>query len=331
VLAFYPAFDRPIAIRGEFHKCPRLGRGNARYIIRFRNGIASNGYQPKRLALRVETVTTNDGTLLSAVRSTLDGAEDVFLCVAFVHEKGLRLLQSELERLRRRKVRARLLVTTTFQTTTPAALSMAASLGMDVRILNPGAGRTFHPKLYLGDAGNDASAVIGSANLTGGLFANLEVAAALRGQRSDPPIARAWEWAIRLWDDPRVQPWSQEVIAPHEESFDSDLYAELKAEVSRDPVFRTLGRNRPNRLVELTPVDVQIETQRSRQRTGGAESVPAWMFNLAWDRLRTHGTLSNAELLKDLRVHRSTAVCAILARLPQVDVVPGRTVVLRWQ
>jgi HKD family nuclease len=281
--------------------------------------------------LHVETVTTNDRTLLSAVRSTLDSADDVFLCVAFVQEKGLRLLQSELGRLRRRKVRARLLVKTTFQTTTPAALSMAAGLGMDIRVLNPGAGRTFHPKLYLGNTGKAARAVVGSANLTGGLFANIEAAVALHGLRSDQPIARAWEWALNLWEDPRVQPWTEKWVTPQEEAFEPRLYAALEAEIRRDPVFRILGRDRPNRVVELTPLEVQIETERSRERTGGAEPVPAWMFNLAWQRLQTHGTLSNAELLKDLRVHRSTAVCAMMARLPQVEVVPGRTVVLRWR
>ncbi len=55
------------------------------------------------------------------------------------------------------------------------------------------------------------------------------------------------------------------------------------------------------------------------------------MFNLAWDRLRTHGTLSNSELLNDLRVHRSSAVCAILARLPQIQRVAGKEIVLRWR
>jgi hypothetical protein len=208
---------------------------------------------------------------------------------------------------------------------------MAAGLGMEVRVLNPGAGRTFHPKLYLGSVGEHARAVIGSANLTGGLFANIEAAVALRGLRSEAPIARAWEWALDLWSDPRVQPWTQGPATPQEETFEPQLYAELRAEVRRDPVFRTLGRDKPNRAVELTPLEVQVETERSRQRTGGAESVPAWMFNLAWQRLQTHGSLSNIELLRDMRVHRSTAVCAILARLPQVEVVPGRTVVLRWR
>ncbi len=97
-------------------------------------------------------------------------------------------------------------------------------------------------------------------------------------------------------------------------------------------MFATLGpRPRANRVVELTPVEVHVETERSRERIGGAEPIPAWMFNLAWDRLRTHGTLSNTELLDDLRVHRSSAVCAILARLPQVERVPGKEIVLRWR
>jgi hypothetical protein len=147
---------------------------------------------------------------------------------------------------------------------------------------------------------------------------------------SDEPIARAWEWADRLWGDSRVEPWTLQETPTLAEVFEPELYAALKAEASRDPVFLTLGRGRPNRLVVLAPDKVEIETERSRERTGGAEPVPAWMFNLAWERLRTHGTLSNAELLKDLRVHRSTAVCAILARLPQVQIVPGKTIVIRW-
>jgi hypothetical protein len=129
--------------------------------------------------LQVETITTSDRSLLHAVRSTLDAADDAFLCVAFVQEKGLHLLEKELDGLRRRRVRSRLLVTTTFQTTSQAALAMASRLGLEVRILNPGSGRTFHPKLYLGTNGSGAQAVIGSANLTGSLATNFEAAVAL--------------------------------------------------------------------------------------------------------------------------------------------------------
>lgn len=282
--------------------------------------------------MNVETVTTSDRSLLHAVRATLDGAEEAFLCVAFVQEKGLHLLQKELEALRDRGARSRLLVTTTFQTTSPSALSMASGLGLDVRVLNPGSGRTFHPKLYLGSNRGDARAVVGSANLTGGLATNLEAAVSLRGVREDVPLARAWDWAEALWSDDRVERWTPQAAERAEEPFEPDLYRALRGEVQRSPVFLTLGpRPRKNRVVELTSVEVHVETERSRERTGGAESIPAWMFNLAWDRLRTHGTLSNTVLLKDLRVHRSSAVCAILARLPQVERVPAREIVLRWR
>jgi HKD family nuclease len=104
--------------------------------------------------MEVATVTTADRSLLHAVRATLDGADRAFLCVAFVQERGLHLLGNELEDLKRRSAPARLLVTTTFETTTGSALAMARGLGLDVRGLNPGSGKTFHPKLYLAESGH---------------------------------------------------------------------------------------------------------------------------------------------------------------------------------
>ncbi len=280
--------------------------------------------------MQVETVTTTDGTLLRAVRASLRDAQEAFLCVAFVHERGLQLLRPELEGLRRQDAQIRLLVTTTFKSTTASALSLATHLGAEVRVLNPGGGSTYHPKLYLGNAGVASRAVIGSANLTGGLYANIEAGIALEGTRGDAPISRAWEWAQTLWEDPRATDWNGDDVAPVEDAFDADLYRVLLTAVRDDPVFITLAKGQPNRIVQVSRYEVRIETRRSVSRTGGAEPVPAWMFNLAWERLRTHGTLSNVELLNDLRVHRSAAVCAILARLPQVKVIPGRRIVLKW-
>lgn len=83
--------------------------------------------------MEVRTVTTADSSLLHAVRSTLEGADEAFLCVAFVQERGLHLFGRELERMRQRKAGARLLVTTTFQTTSASALAMARGLGFDGR------------------------------------------------------------------------------------------------------------------------------------------------------------------------------------------------------
>ncbi len=282
--------------------------------------------------MRVATVTTSDRSLLRAVRGTLDRAEEALLCVAFVQEKGIHLLEKELDGLRRRKAPTRLLVTTTFKTTSMPALGMARKLGLAVRVLNPGSGSTFHPKLYLGRAGRSARAVIGSANLTGGLATNLEVGVARAGRRDDEPIARAWDWAESLWEHRRVEPWQPEGLAESEpEVIEQGLFAAIDSEQRRDPVFRTLQRGSRNLVTEVTSAAVYVETDATRKKGTGPQPVEAWMLNLAWDHLRTHGRLGNTELLQDLRVHRSSAVSAILARVPGVRVKARDPIVLEWR
>jgi hypothetical protein len=65
-----------------------------------------------------------------------------------------------------------------------------------------------------------------------------------------------------------------------------------------------------------------------RWSVGGAELVPAWMLNCAWRELTERRTLTNAFLLNYLHAKRSSAVCALLARLCTVDVVTTRPVTL---
>lgn len=275
----------------------------------------------------VDTVTTRDHTLLEGVRHTLRDSADAFLCVAFADHRGIHLLRDELEERHRLKIPTRLLVTTTFGATESSALATARNLGIHVRVLNPG-GRTFHPKVYLGAADSALQAIIGSANLTAGLATNLEAGVWLRGTKSERPLAEAWSWAESLWRDPRSQDWEvRAVFEPRHEIFAPELWGFLEREVRRDPVFLTLGpRPKPNRVTDVTPEALYVETERSRQRNQ-REAIPAWMFNLAWEYLNTHGKLSNRVLLNELRVHRSSAVCAILGRHPAVEVRPG--VVLR--
>ena len=271
------------------------------------------------MSLSVHTVTTTDQSLLRSVRRTLEGAEEAFLCVAFAQDKGIFLLDQEIRALQERRASARLLVTTTFATTSTSALAMAIQRGVEVKVLNPGSGSTFHPKIYLGRTKRLARAVIASANLTGGLATNVEAAVMLEGSPADEPLAQAWSWAEDLWTDRRVESWLPgRVSGP--ECIDDDLYDAILAAVGKDPVFHTLGpRPLPNRVVEVTPSHLLVETERSRAEGGGPAEIPAWMLNIAWDFLCTHGTLSNAILLNDLRVHRSSAVCAILARVPGVS------------
>jgi phosphatidylserine/phosphatidylglycerophosphate/cardiolipin synthase-like enzyme len=283
--------------------------------------------------MQVETVTAAGFGLLEAVRATLASSMDAMLCVAFAHERGVRLLGQELEAARKRGGRLRLLVTTAFDRggTTAGALAVARELGAEVRIHNH-AGGTYHPKLYLGASGDRASAVIGSANLTAGLACNVEVGVALTGKRSERPIARAWAIGEGLWSDARSLAWQAQAADAAGEELAPELLAALAKAKRLDPVIRTLGPNpRPNRLVEVTPSEVLVETERTQREGTAPQPVPAWMLNLAWEYLQTRGEITNTTLLSQLRVHRSSAVCAMLARVPGVEVASVRPITLRWR
>lgn len=272
--------------------------------------------------MRTSFVTTTDGTLLSAVRDTISGADEVLICVAYMKESGVRLLEKEFAEVTKRGVRPRLLVTTALGTTDANALKLAEKLKLQTRIYNPGRG-TFHPKIYLGRHGQSARAFIGSANMTSGLAGNVEAGLAFEGAAGSDVIRSAWDWASRLWDDPVVEYWdpaTTRVRIPAAEEFDRELFPLLMAAVKRDPVFLTLDRGKPNRVTDTSKTAIYVSTERSYPRS---EEVPAWMFNIAWAYLRTHGELSNDVLLNELRVHRSSAVRAVLARIPGVKRVSG--------
>ncbi len=276
----------------------------------------------------VSTVTTMDQSLLGGVRETLAEAKDALLCVAFVHARGVHLIEKELAALARRGS-ARMVVTTTFDASGGTALGVAYNLGARVRTLNPGSGSTFHPKVYLGRNGARVQALVGSANLTGGLATNVEVGVLLRGTVRDKPLKDLCDWADHVWEQ-RAEEW----VAPAAEAAGDDvlpggLFDAIAREVRREPVFHTLGRPAENRVTEVTRSEVLVETAKSRLESGRAQPIPAWMFNLAWDWLQARGELTNDVLLNHLRVHRSSAVCAILARLPGVERLPGRAVGVR--
>jgi hypothetical protein len=154
----------------------------------------------------------------------------------------------------------------------------------------------------------------------------------LRGRIDDPPIRDAWLWAESVWSHPRARPWVEVETAGEAEVFEPELYALLQAAAAAaGGQFLTLGpQPRPNRVTNLTLGGLYVETLASRAKGTPPQFIPAWMFSLAWDYLRTHGELSNRFLLATdgLNVKRSSAVCAILAKLPGVRV--GEGIVLRW-
>jgi hypothetical protein len=273
----------------------------------------------------VETVSPH--AMLGAVRQVVTGADEVLLCVAFANRAGIELLAPS---LRGRPGRVRLLATTVFGDTTGAALRRAVELGVDVRVLNLPRG-TFHPKLYLSRSADRAAALVGSANLTSGLLRNLEVGVLLRGGVDDVAPRELRSLAEEWWHHDAAVPWMPDATAVSEDAIVPDLWQALEREVPAGTVVRTLRDGRPNRIVERTAEAVWIETERSARLGRGAEKVPAWMLNIAWDHLVAHGRLTNAHLLATdgLNVKRSSAVCAVLAALSLVEVTSRSPIELR--
>ncbi len=266
--------------------------------------------------------------LLPSLRASLADADSALLCVAFANQKGVNLLGPQLKVLGRR---CRLVVTSSFSgETTATALASAAAMHIGVRVLNPSSG-TFHPKLYLARKGTASVAVVGSANLTGGLVSNIEAAAVLKGALDDPAIADAWTLGERLWDHPANISWSAGRLSLPPEELGDELLAALRRAVPDGSVLGTLAEGRPNLVTAVTPQGVYVVTASSKAKGLPAQLVPAWMLQLAWDYLRLHRALTNHYLLAadGLNVKRSSAVCTLLARLPGVEVVSTGPIALR--
>ena len=108
----------------------------------------------------------------------------------------------------------------------------------------------------------------------------------------------------------------------------------LLEEVQRNsPVITTIANGNPNRIVGVDGQGVWISTDASDRKGSGPQLVPAWMLHTAWEHLRATGSLTNRYLLapEGLNVKRSSAVCALLARLPGVEVVATRPIELRYR
>jgi HKD family nuclease len=278
--------------------------------------------------VRTELVATwPDNRLLPAIRTALREADEALLCVAFVNRRGINLLEPQLSALSRR---CRLLVTTVFGGTTSNALTKATDMGIQVRVLNPPGG-TFHPKLYLTRSPNTATAVIGSANLTSGLVANIETSLAITGTPREQPLADSWHLAETLWTHPAAVDWTPTGIPIDDEHLDEDLLRLLRQAIPNGTTVPTLNQGRPNTVIDITPHGVYLHTLRSQTRQSGPQLLPAWMLQLAWDYLQQHRTLTNRHLLATdgLNIKRSSAVCALLARLPRIDVTSTSPITLQ--
>jgi len=263
---------------------------------------------------------------LAAVRRVLDGADDALIGVAFVQQRGVNLLEHQLQSIDT----GRLITTTVFGSITTQGLETAHKGGLDIRVLNPSRG-TFHPKLYLARRGPKITAAIGSANLTSGLVANIEAMAILEGSTDAPELQHLWSLAEAWWNHQDAVSWVPGSVTAATEMLEPALLQEIRATVTINAEVLTLADGKPNWLTDVTADGVWVQTLRSRRLNRPPQLVDAWMIQIAWDYLHAHGSLTNRHLLDrdGLNVKRSSFVCALLARLPDVEVTSTRPIELR--
>lgn len=116
----------------------------------------------------------------------------------------------------------------------------------------------------------------------------------------------------------------------HGAAFVPELWALLEEHLHAGMKVLTLAQQKPNTIVEIGPTGLVLQTERSISLGSAGETVPAWMFNTAWERLTSRGSISRDELLRELNVKRSSAVLAVLATLPVVA-HGGRSMHLRLE
>lgn len=186
--------------------------------------------------MEVRVLSTAEATRC-ALETLVSGSDHVRIASAFVRHSGveeLRLLQRPVRRLQ-------VIAGTDFGLTQVEALGALhvppdreCRLYFTPQEIDEG---VFHPKLYLGTAGADFMAVLGSSNLTGpALTKNVELNVLLTGTPDDP-VARDLDGFFRsLWESPVVRSPTKEIINAYRA--DQSARERLWRQVRHSPEFR---------------------------------------------------------------------------------------------
>lgn len=100
----------------------------------------------------------------------------------------------------------------------------------------------------------------------------------------------------------------------------NELFEALSGAIAVGDTISTVARGKPNTIAELSRDLVLIETERSRSKGTGPQPVAGWMLQEAWDQLRARRRVTYGELVASdgFNMKRASAVCALLASLPDV-------------
>jgi len=197
--------------------------------------------------MRIEIVENVSRTLLSVLSQRLEHGRDIRMAVAFVSQRGLKMIEPYIRTAIRNGAYLEFLVGLDFRVTEPEALEFLYALSREgtnsalycYGSLSPAV--IYHPKLYLFKTGEQVAFLIGSSNLTeGGLVKNAEVNVAVDAVVSDEVVSDVYNAYNQLKFHPqRVVPDAESIL----------LYGELFRASSRrekmaaaDVVFKELTR-----------------------------------------------------------------------------------------
>ncbi len=174
--------------------------------------------------MKVSLVDNLSCKLLDTILPVIAQSEDCKIAVAFVSVGGVALLESAFHQCLRRNGRLEFLVGLDLLGTDPHALMRLYRMSQEDRrvalycFASDDITAVYHPKLYIATAGDEATIVIGSSNLTeSGLTKNVEANAVIRAGLGEEIVSDAMALYNTLKFDPRRVEPDPEFLTLYEE------------------------------------------------------------------------------------------------------------------
>ncbi|RLA95059.1 MAG: hypothetical protein DRG83_19020 [Deltaproteobacteria bacterium] len=166
------------------------------------------------MQMQVEIVDNISRKLVSVLLPAIEQSQEVRIAVAFVSHRGLSMIEPSVKRSLQRGAYIEFLVGLDLSTTEPKALWTLYELSQHEDNIELycytelGPSVVYHPKLYITNAKEEVTAVLGSSNLTsGGLKSNLEANVVIRANINEEIISDVYATYNKLKFDPRrVEP-----------------------------------------------------------------------------------------------------------------------------
>jgi len=220
--------------------------------------------------MHLELVDNVSRELLSAILPAIEEAEEVRIAVAFISTGGIALIGSALKQCLDRGGYAEFLVGLDLSTTEPQALWRLYELsqshtGVEMYCYTDlGPSVVYHPKLYIMNAGEETTIVLGSSNLTGGgLRRNLEVNAVIRAHIQEEFVSDVHAVYNQLKFDPRR-------VVPDKEFL--ELYAQLCENQKQQQ--RSAARDRSSRQLKAA---FREKAKTLRRPTPTSRDLVGWL------------------------------------------------------